>query len=112
MYFVDHFGDFLTFIFLDSTTTLLSPLSPPMSSSSSTEKEVNLLDNPEEFPLGIKASRKEDSSTPPLYSCDLCGGTKFGLVAFLKHQKTHINDSPYKCSYPGRLHNRMILNPS
>ena len=107
-------GNFSNFhlIFVDSTTTLLSPLSPPMTSSPINEKEVNLLDNPEEFPMGIKAS-KEDSSTPPLYSCDLCGGTKFGLVAFLKHQKTHINDSPYKCSYPGRLayHSRMILNP-
>ena len=39
-----------------------------------------------------------------IYSCDLCsrGSSKFNLVSFLKHQKSaHINDCPYKCSYPG-----------
>ena len=45
-------------------------------------------------------SKKDDA----IYSCDLCshGPTKFNLVSFLKHQKfAHINDCPYKCSYPG-----------
>ena len=35
-----------------------------------------------------------------VYSCDLCG-LKLGLVAFLKHQRSHINDSPYKCTQTG-----------
>ena len=28
-------------------------------------------------------------------------GQKFGLVDFLKHQRSHVNDSPYKCSQHG-----------
>jgi hypothetical protein len=53
----------------------------------------------------VMAELVENSRSPtkkadfpnPLYSCDLCGGLKFGLMAFLKHQKSHINDLPYKC---------------
>ena len=46
----------------------------------------------------------DEKNDEAIYSCDLCclGSTKFNLVSFLKHQKyAHINDSPYKCSYPG-----------
>ena len=44
-------------------------------------------------------------SDEEIYTCELCDNDsppiKFDLVSFLKHQKLHANDSPYKCIYPG-----------
>ena len=42
----------------------------------------------------------QDLDNETVYNCDLCG-QKFGLVDFLKHQRSHVNDSPYKCSQHG-----------
>ena len=67
-----------------SPLTFFPPISALECSSTTIEKQL------------LEPNTNEET----VYSCELCG-LKLGLVAFLKHQRSHVNDFPYKCSQTG-----------